>query len=134
MKPQEVRSPRGHWTLIDVLLQAPDWSLAVGEWDGRRRLAARWNGDAEHPKGNPVSHGVPTWFMLPDEFIPPLLAAGLLSPSKESLARAWLAASVNENAAADTPGFDLDALVAQITDENRHKEVRTGPARGNEFA
>ena len=28
------------------------------------------------------------------------------------------------------PSFDLDALVAQITDENRHAEIETGPAVG----
>jgi antitoxin MazE len=32
------------------------------------------------------------------------------------------------------PVFDLDELVAKITDENRHAEVRTGHARGNEFS
>jgi antitoxin MazE len=34
----------------------------------------------------------------------------------------------------DHPEFDLDTLVAGITDENRHDEVETGPAVGNEFA
>ena len=32
------------------------------------------------------------------------------------------------------PEFDLNALVAQITDENRHEEIGTGPARGGEFS
>jgi antitoxin MazE len=33
------------------------------------------------------------------------------------------------------PGeFDLDALVAQITDDNRHEEIGTGPAVGSEFS
>jgi antitoxin MazE len=32
------------------------------------------------------------------------------------------------------PEFDLDALVAQITDENRHREIGTGPALGGEFS
>ena len=32
------------------------------------------------------------------------------------------------------PEFDLDALVAQITDENRHDEIGTGPALGGEFS
>ena len=32
------------------------------------------------------------------------------------------------------PEFDLDALVAQITDDNRHEEVGTGPALGGEFS
>lgn len=29
--------------------------------------------------------------------------------------------------------FDLDVLVSQITDENRHDEVSSGPAVGAEF-
>ncbi len=33
-----------------------------------------------------------------------------------------------------TPEFDLDALVAQITDDNRHDEIGTGPAVGEEFS
>jgi antitoxin MazE len=33
----------------------------------------------------------------------------------------------------EVPSFDLDALVAQITDENRHAEIETGPAVGEEF-
>ena len=35
--------------------------------------------------------------------------------------------------APDVADFDLDALIAQITDENRHDELRTGPAVGEEF-
>ncbi len=33
---------------------------------------------------------------------------------------------------ADAPGYDLDQLVARITPENRHEEIPTGPAVGNE--
>ena len=29
--------------------------------------------------------------------------------------------------------FDLDGLIAQITDDNRHDEIGTGPATGREF-
>ncbi len=31
------------------------------------------------------------------------------------------------------PSFDLDELIAKITDANRHDEVHTGPAQGAEF-
>jgi antitoxin MazE len=34
----------------------------------------------------------------------------------------------------ETPEFDLDVLVAQITDNNRHEEIVTGPAQGSEFS
>jgi antitoxin MazE len=33
-----------------------------------------------------------------------------------------------------TREFDLDMLVAQITDDNRHEEIGTGPALGGEFS
>jgi antitoxin MazE len=30
--------------------------------------------------------------------------------------------------------FDLDLLVSQITDDNRHEEIVPGPAQGREFS
>jgi antitoxin MazE len=30
------------------------------------------------------------------------------------------------------PAFELNALIAGITDENRHGEIESGPAMGNE--
>lgn len=82
--------------MIEVVIETPRWSLAVGEWDGQRRLAARWNGDDDHPKGNPVSRGMPTWFMLPDEFIDPLLTADLIPSEKRNLAQAYLGVTAGE--------------------------------------
>ncbi len=34
----------------------------------------------------------------------------------------------------DAPVYDLDALLAGVTDENRHGETSAGSAVGNEFA
>jgi antitoxin MazE len=33
----------------------------------------------------------------------------------------------------DIPYFELSDLIAQITEENRHEEIGTGPAVGEEF-
>ena len=33
----------------------------------------------------------------------------------------------------DIPHYDLDSLIDQITDENRHDEIKTGPVLGDEF-
>ena len=33
----------------------------------------------------------------------------------------------------DVPAFDLAVLVDQITDQNRHEEIETGPPLGTEF-
>jgi antitoxin VapB len=53
-------------------------------------LAARWNGDDDRPKGNPVSLGMPTWFVLPRELADPLLAADLIPEEKKNVARTYL--------------------------------------------
>ena len=97
VRPHDVKSPKEHWVLIDVLIEKPDWSLAVGEWDGERCLAARWNGDDERPKGNPVSHGMPTWFVLPREFLDPLLSSDLIRAEKKNVARTYLGIAAGRN-------------------------------------
>src|ERR1700722_10059805 len=68
--PRDALSPRDKWQLTDVLYEDERWSMAIGWWrngDARRPvLAQRWNG-SEGEKGNPVSHGFATWFVVPDE-------------------------------------------------------------------
>ena len=91
VSPYEVRSPMKRWRLIDVLINEEDWSLAVGDWDFDRVLACRWNGDAEHPKGNPVSRGEPTWFVLPSELVEAILE--IVPNEKKALAKALFKAA-----------------------------------------
>lgn len=95
VKADQCKAPRNSWTLIQVLVDqgASDekegrWSLAVGEWEGERRLAARWNGTDERPAGNPQSRGIATWFVLPPEFEAPLMS--IVPADKLALARALL--------------------------------------------
>jgi len=72
--PITVVSPKDRWALVSVLRHEPEWSLVLGRWDGEARLAIRWNGkDAPNDKGNPVSHGMPTWFILPQGLYETLL-------------------------------------------------------------
>ena len=72
INPRTVISPQSNWQLVDVLYECDDWSMALGRWksdeDGSWRpvLAQRWNG-WNGTKGNPVSRGFPTWFILPDD-------------------------------------------------------------------
>lgn len=71
VNPREVLSPVSTWQLIDVLYETKSWSMAIGRWrddkgDWRPVLAQRWNGN-EGSKGNPISRGYPTWFILPDD-------------------------------------------------------------------
>jgi hypothetical protein len=64
--------------LIDVVFQGGGddenwWALALGRWvneegESNPCLAARWNGAiGSESKGNPISRGYPTWFILPEE-------------------------------------------------------------------
>lgn len=69
--PHTVISPQSNWQLIDVLHEEDDWSMAIGRWksdDNKWRpvLAQRWNG-WNGTKGNPLSRGFTTWFILPDD-------------------------------------------------------------------
>ena len=67
--PDAVKSPKDRWQRDKVLRDGGPhgWSVARGKWDGEPRLAIRWNGDEERPRGNPLSNANPTWFMLPEE-------------------------------------------------------------------
>ncbi len=88
--PKDVKSPRNKWTLIDVLHDGGEGkdALAIGEWEGDRVLAARWNGNEESQVGNPQSRGIATWFVLPDRYNEALLAT--LPENKQMIARALL--------------------------------------------
>lgn len=67
VRAESVSSPSAMWTLTEVIRHgsANDWAAAEGIWDGERRLALRWNGDRDRPRGNPLSSSWPTWFIVP---------------------------------------------------------------------
>ena len=104
-KPGNIKSPKRHWQLFHVLfdggaednpkavelgMENSTASLAIGRWDGRPALAMRWNGTAEKPIGNPQSRGLPTWFIVPDHYVQPILEASGFSHSKLKFARDFL--------------------------------------------
>ena len=67
------------------------WTLAQGNWDGKNVLLVRWNGQPDKPKGNPISTGHPTWFVLPEVLWKGALTeATIYSPSAVAAAVAWL--------------------------------------------
>ena len=72
LTPDRVTSPHKRWKLVEVLLDnGPDkTAYALGKWDGEWRVACRWNGTDERPKGNPNSTGKATWFILGPEMHP----------------------------------------------------------------
>lgn len=93
MKPENVHSPRSRWQLIAVLLSGREESgsdsLALGLWDKVPALAARWNGEPDS-KGNPVSTGQATWFILPEWYWPHLLSDPRIPAEKRAMAEAIL--------------------------------------------
>ncbi len=54
-------------------------------------MLIRWNDDPAKPLGNPVSHGHPTWFVLPLEFHDEALKhASKEDPVRAQRAADWL--------------------------------------------
>lgn len=94
--PHDVHSPKEHWSLIVVLDDGNDepGALAIGRWDGKLRLAMRWNGDEKNPKGNPSSRGYETWFILPPKYNEAILNS--LPSDKLTLARSFFTAPKSE--------------------------------------
>jgi hypothetical protein len=76
VNPHDVHSPKRNLVLVSVIFNTASsinnpeggYSVALIRWDGEPRLAMRWNGTTDNPIGNPQSRGLPTWFVMPDEF------------------------------------------------------------------
>jgi len=65
--PEEVLSPKRSVERIIEVIHDPgpgDMCVARIVWKGEERIATRWNGEGHEPKGNPTSHGQPTWFVV----------------------------------------------------------------------
>lgn len=79
--PREVKSPKISISNLEPIIDKGEWeySVAVLDWEKKPRLAMRWNGgkgeDGKIHPGNPQSRGLPTWFVLPDEFDIEILSA-----------------------------------------------------------
>jgi len=88
--PRHALSPRANWQLIDVLCEEEEWSMALGRWgEGnhtRPVLAQRWNGVVGQ-KGNPVSHGYATWFVLPDDTYSLYIESSFIPESKRQFVK-----------------------------------------------
>jgi hypothetical protein len=94
--PADVTAPKERWTKPEVIHNTAEntrdggWSLAVGLWDDRKRLAIRWNGTEEIPDGSPKSHRWATWFILPEPLEEAILSSGVLKDEKMHWAKDFL--------------------------------------------
>ena len=81
--PSDVKSPKDYIKNVEVLYNGKEDSFSIAKLDwknDKETYAIRWNvsmrekADSEKSKGNkrcvgmPSSHGLPVWFVLPDEF------------------------------------------------------------------
>lgn len=93
LHPREAVSPRDKWKLIYLLHVSKWWSMAFGQWtdaEGTRYvLAQRWNGEGGE-KGNPISRGYATWFVLPDETYPLYIESRFIPDDKREKIRTLL--------------------------------------------
>jgi hypothetical protein len=66
VRPEDVVSPKNRCGGVLEVIYDPEEGMSVARilWDGDERLACRWNGNTEHPKGNPLSRGQATWFVV----------------------------------------------------------------------
>jgi hypothetical protein len=73
--PEDRIYPRSRLTLNEVVYNGGEahGALAIGLWDGNRHLLMCWNGGNTWPKGYPVGRAGPGWYVVPPEFVPPLL-------------------------------------------------------------
>jgi hypothetical protein len=117
VKPETVVSPKDRWKLHAVIHGAPDWSLATGEWDGKRTLGCRWNGDDDHPLGRPVSRAKPIWLILPQELWQPCLT--LMAPGGAKEATKWLNGGDNSDSGQDNSPRQRPA--------KNHQSITGGP-------
>lgn len=72
VNPADVRTPRKNVRGVQVLYDGAEesFSIAVLNWleeSGQSvdKLALRWNGSEESPKGYPSAMGNPSWFIIP---------------------------------------------------------------------
>ena len=74
IRPTDVKTPRKNVKGIHVLYDGGEdsFALAVLNWvddsgELKDKLALRWNGSAESPKGYPSAMGNPSWFIIPEK-------------------------------------------------------------------
>jgi hypothetical protein len=74
--PQYVTAPKGQWTLHRVLVKgkAGEPAYALGIWNGKRCIGARWNGTHGNKVGWPRIYTNPCWHVLDDKLCEGVIA------------------------------------------------------------
>ncbi|EJB8536996.1 hypothetical protein [Acinetobacter baumannii] len=75
--PSDVRTPKKNVKGVHVLYDGAkdSFAIAVLKWADNatgqvtEKLALRWNGSDESPKGFPTAKGHPSWFIVPDKLV-----------------------------------------------------------------
>ena len=63
-----------NFVVHEILYNLNGFSIAIGLWeDGSKRIAMRWDGEADDDNGYPKTFGHPMWFQLPLELTLPIL-------------------------------------------------------------
>ena len=73
--PRLVTSPKNKLSNLHVIVDdgANAHSVAIFNWEGKKAVGVRWNGEKDNPLGNPQSRGIATWFILPTPIAIPYL-------------------------------------------------------------
>jgi hypothetical protein len=97
VQPEDITAPRAHWSLIKVLFKGdPEgFSIALGYWttdEGEKYvvLAVRWNACEWRPVGNPHSRGLPTWFVLPEPLVEPIIESKIFDSKTREFIRNFI--------------------------------------------
>lgn len=129
--PHHVDSPKNAVSGLMPVYDGGEWKMSVAllKWEGEDSVAMRWNGgtveNGQKPTpGNPQSRGLPTWFVLDQQFESVILKAllekdliggGTIDRDKAEKSIRNAITSRGEKIEADIPSDDLeDKIIAVI--------------------
>jgi hypothetical protein len=126
--PQDVISPQVFVSNLEPLYDGGEggFSVAALHWAKNPRIAMRWNGEVEkgstrsHP-GSPQSRGLPTWFIVPEEFALAILDA--------VIAKGLLGGGTLDRTAAEASAQDAIAMRKHYLESHRS----AGPASNDDL-
>ena len=124
--PKEVKSPKISISNLEPIIDGGEWkhSVALLDWEKKPRVAMRWNGgkgeDGKIHPGNPQSRGLPTWFVIPEEFDIAILGVlkmqgGIGDVEEEAINRFLSKKGVPDLSPQKNPAYLEKAIIQVIT-------------------